>query len=160
MFADTIVAIATPLQPSGLGVIRVSGPTAIASVGTIFQPSNGGSVAESPNRKLRHGWLNIEGQLVDEAMLVVMRGPDSFTAEDVVELQCHGSPQMLQMVLQQILMLGTRLAEPGEFTRRAFLNGRLDLTRVEAIADLTHADSRMSVLLAAQQLRGLSLIHI
>ncbi|MEL0221303.1 MAG: tRNA uridine-5-carboxymethylaminomethyl(34) synthesis GTPase MnmE [Deltaproteobacteria bacterium] len=154
MFADTIVAIATPLQPSGLGVIRVSGSTAIASVGSIFQPSHGGTVAESPNRKLRHGWLNIEGQLVDEAMLVVMRGPHSFTAEDVVELQCHGSPQMLQMVLQQILMLGTRLAEPGEFTRRAFLNGRLDLTRVEAIADLIHADSRMSVLLAAQQLRG------
>ena len=154
MFADTIVAIATPLQPSGLGVIRVSGSIAIASVGTIFQQSHGGSVAESPNRKLRHGWLNIEGQLVDEAMLVVMRGPHSFTAEDVVELQCHGSPQMLQMVLQQILMLGTRLAEPGEFTRRAFLNGRLDLTRVEAIADLIHADSRMSVLLAAQQLRG------
>ena len=154
MFADTIVAIATPLQPSGLGIIRVSGSTAIASVETIFQPSHGGAVAESPNRKLRHGWLNIDGQLVDEAMLVVMRGPHSFTAEDVVELQCHGSPQMLQMVLQQILMLGTRLAEPGEFTRRAFLNGRLDLTRVEAIADLIHADSRMSVLLAAQQLRG------
>ena len=106
MFADTIVAIATPLQPSGLGIIRVSGSTAIASVETIFQPSHGGAVAESPNRKLRHGWLNIEGQLVDEAMLVVMRGPHSFTAEDVVELQCHGSPQMLQMVLQQILMLG------------------------------------------------------
>ena len=89
MFADTIVAVATPLQPSGLGIIRVSGSTAIASVGKIFQPSHGGSVAESPNRKLRHGWLNIEGQLVDEAMLVVMRGPHSFTAEDVVELQCH-----------------------------------------------------------------------
>jgi tRNA modification GTPase len=154
MFSDTIVAIATPPQPSGLGVIRVSGPAAIVSVETLFQPSQGETVAESPNRKLRHGWLSLEGQLVDEVMLVVMRAPHSFTAEDVVELQCHGSPQVLQMVLQQILKLGARLAEPGEFTRRAFLNGRLDLTRVEAIADLIHADSRMSVLLAAQQLRG------
>ena len=89
MFADTIVAIATPLQPSGLGIIRVSGSTAIASVGTIFQPSHGGSVAESPNRKLRHGWLNIEGQLVDEAMLVVMRGPHSFTAVSYTHLRAH-----------------------------------------------------------------------
>ena len=154
MFDDTIAAIATPLQPAGLGVIRISGPQAIAQANQLFQPSRGVSVVESPNQKLRHGWLILEGQLVDEALLVVMRAPHSFTGEDVVELQCHGSPMVLQMVLQHLVRQGTRLAEPGEFTRRAFLRGRLDLTRVEAIADLIHADSQMSVLLAAQQLRG------
>ncbi len=136
-------------------MIRVSGPQAMRAAAQVFRPTNQMDVASLPSRKLHHGWIQFDGDLIDEALLAIMRAPRSFTAEDVVELQCHGSPQVLQSVLTRLCQQeGVRLARAGEFTRRAFLNGRLDLTRVEAISDLIHADSKLSMLLAAQQLRG------
>ena len=152
---DTIAAISTAQQPSGLGVIRISGPQAIAATESIFRSSSGTSpLSEAPSHQFRYGWVADAEGWVDEVLAVVMRAPRSFTTEDVVELHCHGSVLVQQTILGLLIGQGVRLAEPGEFTRRAFLKGRLDLTRVEAIGDLIHARSKGGMRVAAQQLRG------
>ena len=150
---DTIAAVATPLQPSGLGVIRVSGTEAVSLVEPLF---NGREcpLKKAETHKLLYGWIHDEGELLDKVLLVVMRAPHSYTTEDVVEIQCHGSPLVLRTILDLVLRQGARLAEAGEFTQRAFLHGRLDLTQVEAVADLIHASSEVGAKLAAQQLHG------
>ena len=150
---DTIAAVTTPLQPSGLGVIRVSGTEAVSLVEPLFK---GGErpLKKAETHKLQYGWIHDEGELLDKVLLVVMRAPHSYTTEDVVEIQCHGSPLVLRTILDLVLRQGARLAEAGEFTQRAFLHGRLDLTQVEAVADLIHASSEVGAKLAAQQLHG------
>ena len=150
---DTIVAIATPLQPSGLGVIRVSGTQAVSLVEPLFK-GTGRSLKNAETHKMLYGWIHDEGELLDKVLLIVMRTPHSYTTEDVVEIQCHGSPFVLRAILDLVLKQGGRLAEAGEFTQRAFLHGRLDLTQVEAVADLIHATSEVGAKLAAQQLHG------
>jgi len=150
---DTIAAIATPLQPSGLGVIRVSGTQAVALVDPLFKGTVR-SLKKAETHKLLYGWIHDEGELLDKVLLVVMRAPHSYTTEDVVEIQCHGSPLVLRAILDLVLKRGARLAEAGEFTQRAFMHGRLDLTQVEAVADLIHATSEVGAKLAAQQLHG------
>ena len=150
---DTIAAIATPLQPSGLGVIRVSGTQAVALVEPLFKGTVR-SLKKAETHKLLYGWIHDEGELLDKVLLVVMRAPHSYTTEDVVEIQCHGSPLVLRAILDLVLKRGARLAEAGEFTQRAFMHGRLDLTQVEAVADLIHATSEVGAKLAAQQLHG------
>ena len=150
---DTIAAVATPLQPSGLGVIRVSGTEAVSLVEPLFK-GRGRPLKKAETHKLLYGWIHDEGELLDKVLLVVMRAPHSYTTEDVVEIQCHGSPLVLRAILDLLLKQGARLAEAGEFTQRAFLHGRLDLTQVEAVADLIHATSEVGAKLAAQQLDG------
>ena len=150
---DTIAAVATPLQPSGLGVIRVSGTEAVSLVEPLFK-GRVRPLKKAETHKLLSGWIHDEGELLDKVLLVVMRAPHSYTTEDVVEIQCHGSPLVLRTILDLVLRQGARLAEAGEFTQRAFLHGRLDLTQVEAVADLIHASSEVGAKLAAQQLHG------
>ena len=150
---DTIAAIATPLQPSGLGVIRISGPQAVPVVEPLFK-GDGKELQKTETHKLIHGWIHDDGELLDQVLVVVMRAPHSFTTEDVVEIQCHGSPFILRTILTLVLRQGARLAKAGEFTQRAFLHGRLDLTQVEAVSDLIHASSEIGAKLAAQQLCG------
>ena len=150
---DTIAAVATPLQPSGLGVIRVSGTEAVSLVEPLFKGRER-PLKKAETHKLLYGWIHDEGELLDKVLLVVMRAPHSYTTEDVVEIQCHGSPLVLRTILDLVLRQGARLAEAGEFTQRAFLHGRFDLTQVEAIADLIHASSEVGAKLAAQQLHG------
>ena len=150
---DTIAAIATPLQPSGLGVIRISGPQAVPVVEPLFK-GGGKELQKTETHKLIHGWIHDDGKLLDQVLVVVMRAPHSFTTEDVVEIQCHGSPFILRTILTLVLRQGARLAKAGEFTQRAFLHGRLDLTQVEAVSDLIHASSEIGAKLAAQQLCG------
>ena len=150
---DTIAAVATPLQPSGLGVIRVSGTEAVSLVEPLFKGRER-PLKKAETHKLLSGWIHDEGELLDKVLLVVMRAPHSYTTEDVVEIQCHGSPLVLRTILDLVLRQGARLAEAGEFTQRAFLHGRLDLTQVEAVADLIHASSEVGAKLAAQQLHG------
>ena len=150
---DTIAAIATPLQPSGLGVIRVSGEQAVSAVEALFK-TKGEPLNKTETHKLVHGWIKDDGKLIDKVLVVVMRAPHSYTTEDVVEIQCHGSPFVLRIILDLVLRQGVRLAGAGEFTQRAFLHGRLDLTQVEAISDLIQASSEIGARLAAQQLRG------
>ena len=152
---DTIAAIATPLIPSAIGILRLSGPEAVAAADRVFTPFRGGPVGERPDRALVYGALHdLEGNVIDYCLCTVSRAPHSYTGEDTAELQCHGSPAALTLGLEALFAAGARQAQPGEFTRRAFLNGKLDLTRTEAVADLIHAETPAAARQAALQLGG------
>jgi tRNA modification GTPase len=156
---DTIAAVATPPGAGGIGIIRVSGPLSAAIAVRVFVPSD--AAAEWESHHLYHGRVvAAEGHVLDESLAVLMRGPRSYTGEDVLELHCHGSSVLLRRVLAEVLGRGARLAEPGEFTRRAFLNGRLDLTQAEAVLDLVRARTTASAALATQQLGGRLSAHL
>jgi tRNA modification GTPase len=150
---DTIAAIATPLGEGGLGVIRVSGSAAIAAVDTFFKSPKGISLQNVASHTCHLGLLQATA-LVDQAVVTVFRAPHSYTGEDVVEISAHGSPFVLQKILSVCLRQGARLAGPGEFTQRAFLNGKLDLTQAEAVAELIRAKSDKTQAAAIAQLQG------
>ena len=150
---DTIAAIATPPGPGGIGIVRVSGPQAPALLRRVFRPRNP-QAAFSGHHLHLGDIITPEGRLLDVALAVHMPAPHSFTGEDVVEFQCHASPLVLQELVAMLCVLGARPAEPGEFTKRAFLAGRLDLTQAEAVLDLVSARTRTAAELAASQLRG------
>ena len=150
---DTIAAIATPPGKGGVGIIRISGPLAPAILKKIFHSSRPRSHFSS--HKLYYGSvIASSGDILDEALAVHMHAPHTYTREDVVELQCHGSYAGLQNILQAVLQLGARPADPGEFTKRAFLAGRIDLTQAEAVLDLLEAQTAKGAQLAAHQLQG------
>lgn len=156
MFDDTIAAIATPLGEGALAVIRLSGVNALAVAERSFQPA--GKNSSKPTQALSHtihyGKIIRHGRDVDEVLLSVMRAPRTFTREDVVEITCHGGLLPAKLVLDTVLENGARLAEPGEFTRRAFLNGRMDLAQAEAVADLIHSRTELALAAANEQLAG------
>lgn len=151
---DTIAAVATPAGPGGVGIVRVSGPRARAIASTLV---NAGIVAtEWLSHRLYAGAIvDTGGTRLDYGLAALMVGPRSYTGEDVLELHCHGSPVVLRQVLAATLQCGARLAEPGEFTKRAFLNGRLDLAQAEAVIDLVRAPGNAAAAIAAGQLGGL-----
>mgnify|MGYP001107969383 FL=1 len=152
---DTIAAVATPMIPSAIGILRLSGPGAAAAVDRVFTPFHGGPMSRRADRTLVYGALrDREGRVIDHCLCTVSRAPRSYTGEDTAELQCHGSPAALTLGLEALFAAGARQALPGEFTKRAFLNGRLDLTRTEAVADLIHAETPAAVRQAAGQLGG------
>ena len=152
---DTIAAIATPMVPSAIGILRLSGPGAVPAVDQVFTPFCGGSMSQRPDRALVYGALrDRDGAVIDHCLCTVSRAPHSYTGEDTAELQCHGSPAALTLGLEALFSAGARQAGPGEFTRRAFLNGKLDLTRTEAVAGLIHAETPAAVYQAAGQLGG------
>ena len=154
--ADTIAAIATPLGEGGIAMIRLSGPHSLAIADATFRPAGKASLAPSPRRRTRihFGRIVRRGRVMDEVLLGVMRAPRTFTREDVVEITCHGGLLPAKLVLDTVLENGARLAEPGEFTRRAFLNGRIDLAQAEAVADLIHARTDLAAAAAQEQLAG------
>lgn len=156
MLSDTIAAIATPLGEGGLAVVRLSGPKALQIADRCFTSRGRTKVVPSqfPTHTLRLGHIKLGDKVVDEVLLSVMRAPRTFTREDVVEISCHGGVLASKLVLDALLRNGARLAEPGEFTRRAFLSGRLDLAQAEAVADLIHARTEMAVQAANEQLAG------
>ena len=153
MYDDTIAAVATAMGEGGIGIVRISGDKALSILEKVFC-----SVKNRPteNRKLTYGFVtdNFTGEKIDEVMAVYMKAPHSYTAEDVVEIQCHGSIVSLRKILALVLKNGARLAEPGEFTKRAFLNGRLDLSQAEAVIDLVRAKSDKTFDVALSQLEG------
>ena len=153
--SDVIAAIATPLVPSAIGIVRLSGDGAADVAGAVFSPVSGRPLAEAPNRKLVFGELyNARGALIDRCLAVYTRSPNSYTGEDTVELQCHGSPAVLTEALAALIACGARQAGPGEFTKRAFLSGRMDLTQCEAVVDLIDAESAAAASNAAGQRGG------
>ena len=155
MKADTIAAIATGAQVAAIGIIRMSGPDSISIVDKLFRPMNGSRMSESEDRKLVYGKLySRKGELMDICLCTVSHGPNSYTGEDTAELQCHGSPVMLRSALEELFALGARQAGPGEFTKRAFLNGRMELSSAEAVADIIDAESIEAARNAAGQLSG------
>ena len=153
--SQTIAAIATPPLPSAIGILRLSGDGAIEAAAAVFRPAGGKSLAEYESRRLVYGTLlGPDGAPIDQALATVSRAPRSYTGEDTAEFQCHGSPAVLQLGLEALFAQGVRQAGPGEFTRRAFLNGKLDLTQAEAVADLIDAETPAAVRQAAGQLSG------
>ncbi|HEU5071596.1 MAG TPA: tRNA uridine-5-carboxymethylaminomethyl(34) synthesis GTPase MnmE [Verrucomicrobiae bacterium] len=156
MFDDTIAAIATPLGEGGLAVIRVSGAKAFDIADTCFRSSRRGGFKPSTaaSHTLHHGHITREGRAVDEVLLAVMRAPHTYTCENIIEISCHGGLLPAKAVLDAVLAAGARLALPGEFTKRAFLNGRLDLAQAEAVADLIHSRTELALRAAGEQLAG------
>ncbi|HWN95947.1 MAG TPA: tRNA uridine-5-carboxymethylaminomethyl(34) synthesis GTPase MnmE [Methylomirabilota bacterium] len=153
---DTIAAIATPLGEGALAVIRLSGKEALAIADKVFVPAGKSSlkISAAPTHTLQYGHVAQNGRTIDEVLAAVMRAPRTFTREDVVEFTCHGGVLTAKMVLDAALASGARMAEPGEFTKRAFLNGRIDLTQAEAVADLIAARTELAVSAANEQLAG------
>ena len=153
LFSDTIVALSTPPGVGALAILRLSGPAAVAITVTLFSKK---SFAQAAGHTLHYGTLRHpgSGEILDEVVAALYRGPRSFTREDVVEISCHGSDYVVRQVLAALLREGARLAEAGEFTKRAFLNGAMDLAQAEAVADLIAADSALSHRVALNQLRG------
>ena len=151
---DTIVAISTPSGEGGIGSVRLSGKESLSITGKIFASSGGSDLASCPTHSVHHGHIKAPGKddIVDEVLITVMRSPRTYTKEDVVEINCHGGNMPLKKVLELCLSEGARLAEPGEFTKRAFLNGRIDLTQAEAVLDIIKAKTEFSHNLAAEQL--------
>ena len=152
---DTIAAIATAPGAGGIGIIRISGRKALEIAGRVFRSPAGKKIASLPTYTAAFGQLrDQEGRLIDEAIALVMRGPKSYTCEDVVELQCHGGQMALRTALRAVFEAGARPAEPGEFTKRAFLNGRLDLSRAQAVMDVINAKTDLALRQATGHLTG------
>ena len=155
MAEETISAVITALGEGAVGIVRISGEQALAVGETLFKAASGKKLAEyKPNTMVYGHVYDQDGSLVDEVLAVFMQGPRSYTAEDVVEIQCHGGLQSLKKILQLTYAVGARPAEAGEFTKRAFLNGRIDLTQAEAVMDIIRSRSEASLKLAARQQQG------
>ncbi len=153
---ETIAAIATPVGTSGIGVIRVSGDDAIDVCSRIFRPHGRRTLAEAATHTAHYGRIcdPADGETLDDVLVLVMRGPGTFTGENTVEIDCHGGIYVLQRVLQAVLESGARMAEPGEFTKRAFLNGRMDLAQAESVMDVISASSGLALRAAQKRLAG------
>jgi len=156
MLADTIAAISTPIGEGGLAVVRLSGNDALSIAARCFKSlgENSAPPTEAPTHTLHYGTIHRAGKTVDEVMLGVLRAPRTFTREDMAEISCHGGVLPAKLVLDAVLEAGARLAGPGEFTKRAFLNGRIDLAQAEAVADLIHARTELALDAANEQLAG------
>ena len=154
--SDTIAAIATPPGEGGIAIVRVSGPGALAVAAGLFRPARGGDPAAFPGYSVHYGRFveGTSGEDVDDGLLTVFRAPHSYTGEESVELSCHGGAATTERLLRCVLRGGARLAEPGEFTQRAFLNGRLDLAQAEAVADLIRARTETAQRMARRKLDG------
>lgn len=151
---DTIAAIATSPGEGGIGIIRISGADSIAIASSIFKPFYKENLLDYPNRSLVYGNIVDSDRVIDEVLIARMEGPNSYTAEDVVEINCHGGFISVKKILELVLKKGARLADPGEFTKRAFLNGRIDLSQAEAVIDIINAKTDQSHDIAQTQLEG------
>ena len=156
MKTDTIAAIATAMSDSGIGIIRVSGEDAINIVDKIYRnPKNQKALIKYPSHTIHYGFIVKEDEsILDEVMVSVMKKPKSYTMEDTVEINCHGGILMMKEILAAVMNAGARIAQPGEFTKRAFLNGRIDLSKAEAVMDIIHAKNGFALHSSVKQLKG------
>lgn len=154
MKTDTIAAISTPLSSSGIGIVRISGDEAIQLADKIFHKAGGGSLCDAPTHTIHYGRIWDKEGMVDEVLVMLMKGPRSFTTEDTVEINCHGGVYVMKRVLQAALENGAVMAAPGEFTKRAFLNGRIDLSQAEAVMDLIQSQNQYAMEASLAQLGG------
>lgn len=152
--ADTIAAISTATAPGGIGIVRISGPDALAVADRVFTGKNGKKLSTEKTFTLHYGHASDQEEVLDEVLASVMRGPHSYTGEDVAEINCHGGILSAAKVLRAVLHAGARPAEPGEFTRRAFLNGRIDLSQAEAVMDIISAKNELALKNSVRQLEG------
>ena len=154
MRTDTIAAIATAMSSSGIGIIRISGDAAVQIVDRIFFMKNKKNLSDMPTHTIHYGHIKDGDEVIDEVMVVLMRAPKSYTKEDTVEIDCHGGVYVMKRVLETVIKYGARPAEPGEFTKRAFLNGRIDLAQAESVIDIIHAKNEFALKSSERQLSG------
>ena len=154
MKTDTIAAIATAMTSSGIGIIRISGGQAFEVIEKIFKKKNGGKIDLSRSHTVQYGYICDQDEVIDEVLVLIMKGPHSYTAEDTVEIVCHGGVLMMKKILETVIQYGARPAEPGEFTKRAFLNGRIDLSQAEAVIDVINAQNEYALKSSVSQLKG------
>lgn len=155
MNTDTIAAIATAMVPSGIGIIRISGEDAFTIADKIFQPiKSKHKVSEMETHTIHYGYIKNGNEIIDEVLLLLMRGPNSYTKEDTIEIDTHGGILVMQKILKTVLSNGARPAEPGEFTKRAFLNGRIDLSQAESVIEIINAQNDYALKSSVRQLTG------
>ena len=155
MQTDTIAAIATAVSDSGIGIIRISGSDALLVADKVYRsPKNQKKLSQAASHTIHYGYIYDEDELIDEVMVAVMRSPHSYTTENTVEINCHGGILVMNRILETVLHHGARLAQPGEFTKRAFLNGRIDLSKAEAVMDLIHSKNEFAMKASVNQLKG------
>ena len=154
MKTDTIAAIATGMTSSGIGIIRISGDEAVTIVDKIFRMKSGKKLSEVESHTIHYGHICDGNEVIDEVMINFMRGPRSYTREDSVEIDCHGGVYVMKRILETVIKYGARPAEPGEFTKRAFLNGRIDLSQAESVIDVIHAKNEFALKSSIKQLSG------
>lgn len=155
MKTDTIAAIATAMSNSGIGIVRISGDEALEVADRIFVSKKGNKkVSEMASHTIHYGYVKDGEDIVDEVMLLIMKAPNSYTTEDTIEIDCHGGVLVMQKILETVLKYGARAAEPGEFTKRAFLNGRIDLSQSESVIDIINAKNDFALQSSVSQLRG------
>lgn len=158
---DTIAAIATAMSPSGIGIVRISGGDAFAIIDRIYRSKNGKkTLSACESHTIHYGYICDGEEVIDEVMVLLMRAPKSYTAEDTVEIDCHGGVYVMRRILETAIKYGARPAEPGEFTKRAFLNGRLDLTQAESVIDVINSKNEYALKASLSQLRGSMLADI
>ena len=155
MKTDTIAAIATAMSNSGIGIIRISGPEALLIADKIYRSKNADKkLSDQKTHTIHYGFIYDGDDFIDEVIVLIMKGPHSYTAEDTVEIDCHGGIMVVNKILETVIKYGARIAEPGEFTKRAFLNGRIDLTKAEAVMDLIESQNDYALKSSANQLKG------
>lgn len=155
MKTDTIAAIATAMSNSGIGIVRISGDEAFEVADRIFKPKKGNrKVSDMDTHTIHYGYIIDDKEIVDEVMLLIMKSPRSYTCEDTIEIDCHGGVLVMQRILETVLKYGARPAEPGEFTKRAFLNGRIDLSQAESVIDVINAKNDFALKSSVSQLQG------
>lgn len=155
MKKDTIAAIATGMSNGGISIVRVSGEDSLAIIDRIYRSKSGKKIiSQQASHTVHYGYIYDGEQMIDEVLVVIMKGPNSYTREDVVEINCHGGIMVTRKVLETVIKYGARTAEPGEFTKRAFLNGRIDLSQAEAVIDVINAKNTYALSSSLQQLKG------
>ena len=151
---DTIAAISTGMTSSGIGIIRISGPDAIAIADKVYDSRSGKKLENMPTHTIHYGFIRDGEEFIDEVLVMLMRGPKSYTTEDTVEINCHGGVYAMNRILELVIRKGARPAQPGEFTKRAFLNGRIDLSQAEAVIDVINAKNEYALKSSVSQLKG------
>ena len=155
MKTDTIAAIATAMSNSGIGIVRISGNEALDVADRIFRPKKGSrKVSDMETHTIHYGYVTDGDEVIDEVMLLIMKAPRSYTCEDTIEIDCHGGVLVMKKILETVLKYGARPAEPGEFTKRAFLNGRIDLSQAESVIDVINAQNELALKSSVSQLQG------
>ena len=154
MKKDTIAAIATAMSNSGIGIVRISGEEAFDIIQKIYRGKKEKNLKEQKSHTIHYGYIVDGDEMIDEVLVMLMRGPHSFTGEDVVEIDCHGGVYVVKKILETVIKYGARPAEPGEFTKRAFLNGRMDLSQAEAVIDIINSKNEYALKSSVSQLKG------
>ena len=161
MKSDTIAAIATAMSPSGIGIIRLSGDESLEIIDKIYRSkSNSKKISDCPSHTIHYGYIYDGEEMIDEVMVLLMKAPNTYTKEDTIEIDCHGGVYVMKRILETVIKYGARPAEPGEFTKRAFLNGRIDLTQAESVIDVINSKNSFALKSSLSQLKGSVLLDV